>query len=83
MAQQIIQAAIVEQLQKIARGATNVTGETNIARDLGLDSLAVMDLIMALEDHFDISIPLDKIAETETVNELAELVRSMQTEVET
>jgi len=32
---------------------------------------------MALEDEYDISIPLDRIADVETVHELAELVRSL------
>lgn len=82
MGHQGIQDAIVGELQKITRGAAMVDGRTNIARDLGLDSLAVMDLVMALEDHFDISIPLDKIAETETVQQLTELVCSLQTEME-
>lgn len=77
-----IEAVIVKELTTIAQGASEVTSETNIVRDLSLDSLAVMDLVMALEDHFDISIPLDRIAETETVQQLAGVVRSLQTEVE-
>jgi len=40
-----------------------------------------MDLVMALEDYFDISIPLDRIADTETVFQLAGVVQSLQTEV--
>jgi len=51
-------------------------------RELNLGSLAVMDLVMALEDHFDISIPLDRIADIETVDELAGLVRSLQTGID-
>lgn len=77
-----IEAVIVKELTTITQGASEVTSETNIVRDLSLDSLAVMDLVMALEDHFDISIPLDRIAETETVQQLAGVVRSLQTEVE-
>lgn len=77
-----IEAVIVTELKTITQGAADVKSDTNIVRDLSLDSLAVMDLVMALEDHFDISIPLDRIAETETVNQLAGVVRSLQTEVE-
>jgi len=77
-----INEVIVKELTTITQGATGITAETNIVRDLSLDSLAVMDLVMALEDHFDISIPLDRIAETETVTQLAGVVQSLQTEVE-
>lgn len=77
-----IETVIVTELTTIAEGATGITADTNIVRELSLDSLAVMDLVMALEDHFDISIPLDRIAETETVKQLAAVVQSLQTEVE-
>ncbi|WP_223421266.1 acyl carrier protein [Tateyamaria pelophila] len=77
-----IETVIVTELTTITNGAAGITAETNIVRDLSLDSLAVMDLVMALEDHFDISIPLDRIAETETVTQLAGVVQSLQTEVE-
>ncbi len=77
-----IETVIATELTTIAQGATGVTADTNIVRDLSLDSLAVMDLVMALEDHFDISIPLDRIAETETVKQLAAVVQSLQNEVE-
>lgn len=77
-----IETVIVTELTTITKGAKDITADTNIVRDLSLDSLSVMDLVMALEDHFDISIPLDRIAETETVKQLAAVVQSLQTEVE-
>ena len=49
---------------------------------MGLDSMAVMDLVMELEDQYDVSIPLDKIAETETVEQLANLIVSLQEQME-
>jgi acyl carrier protein len=74
-------AIIIKELLVIMPNASNIASETNIVRDLSLDSLAVMDLVMALEDYFDISIPLDRIADTETVFQLAGVVQSLQTEV--
>mgnify|MGYP003976287133 FL=1 len=72
---------IIKELLVIMPNASDIASETNIVRDLSLDSLAVMDLVMALEDYFDISIPLDRIADTETVFQLAGVVQSLQTEV--
>jgi len=77
-----IEAVIIGELTSVSNGTVEVNSGTNIVRELNLPSLAVMDLVMALEDHFDISIPLDRIAEIETVQELADLVRSLNTEVE-
>ncbi len=82
MAKADIEAVIVRELGKVSNGSAAVTSDTNVARDLGLDSMAVMDLTMALEDHFDISIPFDQIAQTETVGQLSELIHALQTEVE-
>lgn len=54
-----------------------VTDRTNIVQDLGLDSLAVMNFVMAVEDSFDISVPLDCIAEVQTVGDLVETVSQL------
>ena len=43
---------------------------TDISRDLNLDSLAVMDFIMDLEEKFDISIPLNLVPEIQSVGDL-------------
>lgn len=51
-----------------------ITAETDISSDLNIDSVAVMDFVMEVEDHFDIEIPLNVVAETRTVTELAAVV---------
>lgn len=53
-----------------------VAGEA-VIRDLGLDSVAVMDLVMAVEDEFDVVFPLDRLGEVETVNDLARVVQGI------
>ncbi|MEP2921714.1 phosphopantetheine-binding protein [Sulfitobacter sp.] len=72
-----VEAVIIRELQKLASGSVGIKADTNIVRELNLPSLDVMELVMALEDEYDISIPLDRIADVETVHELAELVRSL------
>ena len=51
-----------------------ITATTDISRDLNMDSLAVMDLLMELEDKFDVSIPLNMVPEISTVGQLAQTV---------
>jgi acyl carrier protein len=48
-----------------------------VVEDTGLDSVSVMDFVMEIEDDFDITIPLDRIAEMRTVGDLADAVRSL------
>ena len=48
-----------------------VTSGTVITDDLGLDSLAVMDFVMEIEDDLDVSVPLDRLANIRTVDDLA------------
>ena len=47
-----------------------ITPETNIADDLGADSLDVVDMLMSLEDEFDVEIPDEEIERIRTVGEL-------------
>lgn len=51
---------------------------TVIVEDLGLDSVAVMDFVMEIEDKLDISVPLDKIAEVKTLGDLISTVRHLK-----
>jgi acyl carrier protein len=72
-----IEAEIVRVVQARIPAGVHVTAQTRIARDLGLDSVAVMDFVMDIEDHFDISIPLDRVAEVETVEDLSRAVEAL------
>jgi acyl carrier protein len=73
---------IVNALLPFKKSDAPITADTEIARDLNLDSLAVMDLLMVLEDKFDVSIPLNMVPEIATVGELAKAIRDSKTEAE-
>jgi len=73
-----ILAEIIRALGPSLNSNAPVTPDTNITRDLGLDSLAVMNFVMVLEDKFDVSIPLDRIAEIETVGDLAKTIHDLR-----
>lgn len=72
------QAEIIVGLQEILKRPAQLDATTNIVRDLQLDSLAVMDFIMSLEDRFEIVIPLDRVAEVETLGDLARVVDQLR-----
>jgi acyl carrier protein len=47
--------------------ASKVTREANFADDLDADSLDLVELVMALEEEFDVSIEEEELAEVTTV----------------
>ena len=56
--------------------ATQVTKEASFADDLDADSLDLVELVMALEEEFDISVPEEDLDGIETVGQAYELVSS-------
>ena len=73
-------------LREIGVAASKVLGrpvevrqDSHIGRDLAVDSLALMNIIMELEDTFDISIPLDRLASVETAGDLSKLINDLRT----
>lgn len=53
-----------------------ITMESLIADDLGADSLDVVDLLMSLEDEFEIEIPDEEIENIKTVGNLVNFIES-------
>lgn len=54
-----------------------VTEETTFTEDLGADSLDVYQIVMKIEEAFEIEIPADEIRQISTVGEAVELIRNM------
>lgn len=54
-----------------------LTESTDLVADIGLSSLEVMEFIEKIEDHFDISIPLNILPDVNTIGELAKKVREL------
>ena len=73
-----IEAQIVELLAQRIPAGTHVSAQTQIVGGLGLDSVAILDFIMDVEDRFDISIPLDRVAEVQTIAELSRAIEALR-----
>jgi len=54
----------------------DLTAATDLVDDLALESIQVMDFIAEVEDHFDILIEVDRLANIRTLAELAKLVEA-------
>lgn len=70
-----------EKLKKVIAEVLNVdpeeiTMETTFMDDLGADSLDVFQIVMGIEEEFDIEIPAEKAEKITTVEEAVELIKS-------
>ena len=70
-----IQTRVLDLLCKKVGAARPIDLDSSVVEDTGLDSVSIMDFVMELEDEFDITIPLDQIAEVRTVGDLANAVQ--------
>ena len=58
-------------------GNREITNEMKLDNDLGADSLDVIEIIIALEEEFNIEISDDLANEVETVKDLNQIVISL------
>ncbi len=68
-----VKSIICEQLDV---AEADVVPEASFADDLGADSLDLVELIMAMEEHFDISIPDEEAEKIVTVKDTIEYIKN-------
>jgi acyl carrier protein len=73
-------AAILGLIEPFNKKGVEVTPATRFAQDLEWDSLTVMDFVASVEDEFDILISMNRAAEIETVDQLVDAVRQLESE---
>jgi acyl carrier protein len=66
---QSILKKIYELLIPLVEEGIEVQEETDFVSDLGFDSLKVMKLVEQVEDHYDISIPLNILPDVRTIKD--------------
>ena len=55
---------------------SKVTMEAKLEEDLEIDSLGIVEIVMAFEDEFDIEIDDEELADVSTVGEAVKLLHS-------
>ena len=68
-----VKSIIVEQLDA---DEADVTMDASIQDDLGADSLDVVDLVMSIEESFDIEIPDEEVDGIKTVGDIVKYIES-------
>ena len=74
------EAKIRDLIDPFNKKGVEISGGTRFAQDLEWDSLTVMDFVATVEDEFDILISMNRAAEIETVDQLVDAVRQLETE---
>lgn len=54
----------------------NLKDDTNIAEELGADSLDLVEILMSLEDEFGISIPDEAIPQIKTIKDIVDYIEN-------
>jgi acyl carrier protein len=68
-----VKAIIVEQL---GVAPEEVTNEASFINDLGADSLDTVELVMALEEEFDMEIPDEEAEKLQTVGQAVDYIKN-------
>jgi len=68
-----VKKILVDQLD-VEESAINV--DSSIIDDLGADSLDVVDMVMSLEEEFDIEIPDEEIESMKTVGDIIKFIEA-------
>lgn len=70
-------AKVCELLAPFNKDSIDLSDSTEITVDLEIDSVAVLDMIMDIEDTYDISIAMNQIAEIRTIGELVAAIHQL------
>ena len=73
--EQKIVALIAEKLNKKVE---DIKMESRLVEDLGADSLDVVELVMAFEDEFGISLPDEDVAKLKTIGDIVTYISNLK-----
>ena len=73
MADHKIRELIAEQLNKKVE---DVTDDKEIVKDLGADSLDVIEMLMSLEEEYNITVPEEDVVNIKTVGDIIKLIEA-------
>ena len=63
--------------QQLNVSADQIKPESDVVKDLGADSLDVVELLISLEDDYGISIPEDDIVNVKTVQDIVDMIEKL------
>ena len=65
-------------VEEVGVDADQVTMEASFKNDLNIDSLDLFEMVMALEEEFDVEIPSEDLEKMDTVGDIVAYIESKQ-----
>lgn len=62
--------------QQLNKSIDEVTEDKEVVKDLGADSLDVVEMLMNLEEEYDITVPEEDAVDIKTVGDIIKLIES-------
>ena len=74
---------MLEQVKEIVADALGVeadslTAETSFKEDLGADSLDLFEMVMTLEEEFNVEIPSEDLEQIQTIGDVESYIQKLQ-----
>ena len=74
---------MLEKIKEIAADSlgadvNNLTAETSFKEDLGADSLDLFEMVMALEEEFEVEIPTEDLENIKTIGDVEAYLQARQ-----
>ncbi len=63
-------------VDKLGLDADKVTPQSEIIKDLGADSLDLVEMLFSLEEEFGVTVPEDKTESIVTVQDIVDIIES-------
>lgn len=64
-------------MEQLGVDESEVTPEASFKDDLAADSIDLFEMVMSLEDEYDIEIPTDRLEEIDTIGDLIEVLEEL------
>ena len=65
-------------VEEVGVDAEKVTMESSFKDDLNIDSLDLFEMVMALEEEFDVEIPSEELKKMSTVGDIVKYIEQLQ-----
>lgn len=75
-----IMQELCQRLEVLTNSEQLIGPETNLISQLSIDSIKLLNLVMEIEDTFDISVPVNALADVQTVHDLVSLIYKIKKE---
>ncbi len=72
-----ILATAVSIVGRLVKADSELSADTELLGDVGMKSLQVMELVLEIEEEFDISFPLNRLPDIRTIKDLAEEIATL------